>query len=308
MHARGAEAARLCELRVRVRLARDGGVCADPRGRDLHPDAPAAADQGAAEPPQARRAHRRPQPAAACHPEHGVPEVLAHGPEPLHTLRAPRRPLHRAQPARACAALDRDALQLALQGARRHAARFGAPGVPGGERRLRPRVPDGRGGGPGRGGRERADGTLLPEPCRGRVRRRRVHVHAPHRLPRRQDHPPRHLQRPGGTAQRRGDAAVCVAPCAGDAAQDRDGGQVPGAAERLHPALARAHQDDRASARRAASRRGALARAPRRVRVRPRVPLLQLHRALTFLPDPRQEAKPPQPLPRRELWRQPQAC
>mmetsp|Transcript_33132 Transcript_33132/g.104779 ORF Transcript_33132/g.104779 Transcript_33132/m.104779 type:complete len:294 (-) Transcript_33132:731-1612(-) len=279
MHARGAETARLYRVGLRVRLAGDGGVCTDPGDRNVHPHAAAGAEKGQQVPAQARRAHRRPQPASSGDQEHCLPEVLEDGPKLVFSLRPPGDPLHRAQCSGPSQARDSQAVQLAISVARGHGARDRAGDVPAGQRWFCSSVPAGERGGSWGSGRERADCLLLSEPRRSRVHHRCLHVHAHHRLPGRQDHHPVDVQRASCPPAGRGSLPLLVHPWGGDAAKDFDGGQVPGAAERLHPAVSGAHQDCRTLARREEADCGSVASSSGSVRVLSASSLQQLHRA-----------------------------
>ena len=280
MHTRGHQAARYAFSRLPVRHAGDRGGGTDHGGGDLHPDG--AAEGGRGHKPLAAQAHRsywRPPPAAACGEEHGVRKVLEARPVALCALRPLGSARGAARQAGPLSRVDCRPLPLALHVARRPSRRCVGAAVCSRQRRVRAHLPIRRRCRPQWGRRVVAVAALHPEPRRGRVCRGDLPVHAAtgHRgLAHLHRH---HLQWPEGPDPGRRCGAmrrICQLWHPGAHHDDR---QIPGAAERLYPALARAHEGRRPHSRRTPARRGRLALAPWAVRLRPTRTIRAVHRA-----------------------------
>ena len=284
MHTRGHQAARYAFSRLPVRHAGDRGGGTDHGGGDLHPDG--AAEGGRGHKPLAAQAHRsywRPPPAAACGEEHGVRKVLEARPVALCALRPLGSARGAARQAGPLSRVDCRPLPLALHVARRPSRRCVGAAVCSRQRRVRAHLPIRRRCRPQWGRRVVAVAALHPEPRRGRVCRGDLPVHAAtgHRgLAHLHRH---HLQWPEGPDPGRRCGAmrrICQLWHPGAHHDDR---QIPGAAERLYPALARAHEGRRPHSRRTPARRGRLALAPWAVRLRPTRTIRAVHRAAPHL-------------------------
>ena len=280
MHTRGHQTARYAFSRLPVRHAGDRGGGTDHGGGDLHPDG--AAEGGRGHKPLAAQAHRsywRPPPAAACGEEHGVRKVLEARPVALCALRPLGSARGAARQAGPLSRVDCRPLPLALHVARRPSRRCVGAAVCSRQRRVRAHLPIRRRCRPQWGRRVVAVAALHPEPRRGRVCRGDLPVHAAagHRgLAHLHRH---HLQWPEGPDPGRRCGAmrrICQLWHPGAHHDDR---QIPGAAERLYPALARAHEGRRPHSRRTPARRGRLALAPWAVRLRPTRTIRAVHRA-----------------------------
>ena len=280
MHTSGHQAAGYAFSRLPVRHAGDRGGGTDHGGGDLHPDG--AAEGGRGHKPLAAQAHRsywRPPPAAACGEEHGVRKVLEARPVALCALRPLGSARGAARQAGPLSRVDCRPLPLALHVARRPSRRCVGAAVCSRQRRVRAHLPIRRRCRPQWGRRVVAVAALHPEPRRGRVCRGDLPVHAAtghRRLAHLHRH---HLQWPEGPDPGRRCGAmrrICQLWHPGAHHDDR---QIPGAAERLYPALARAHEGRRPHSRRTPARRGRLALAPWAVRLRPTRAIRAVHRA-----------------------------
>mmetsp|Transcript_105156 Transcript_105156/g.307336 ORF Transcript_105156/g.307336 Transcript_105156/m.307336 type:complete len:201 (+) Transcript_105156:3941-4543(+) len=198
MHARGTHAIHPCRLELQVRQPHHGGVGTDLGGGDLHPNALAAV-RPRCESTEAGHAHWRSPSAATCGQKPRVPEVRTPGPVVVRPLCAPADSDHRPELAGAGAPRHRRSVQLEIQGPGEPLERPHGRQVQARKRWAELRVPVHRRGRLRRQGRDPAVSVLLPEPRRGRVLRRALHVPAAHGLPRVKDIHPLYLQRAEST-------------------------------------------------------------------------------------------------------------